>query len=492
MPERSPSTRSLAPRRSARLTLAWRRALLAVLSTSAVACELPPIPAPGADLTPAASSSPPQVGVAAVKKRGSLRLLTRNNATSYFVWHGRMLGFDYELGERFASWLGVSLEVVVPPNWGDVLPMLADGKGDVAAAGLTITPEREKEVRFAKPYTLTHMRVVWGKGEHKISTPEDLAGKPVHVRMNSAYYRRLVELNGVFEAGRKRPIDIVLESEGLETEQILEEVAAGRIPYTLCDVNICQENKSYLPELVVGPRMSDPMPLAWAVNLKAVDLAFEIDKFMEEMRKNGELPKLLSRFYENPRRRAREQPHHGTKRGLPISPFDTIFETVAGHNGVDWRLLAAIAFEESGFDAKNEAWNGGEGLFGMLPATGRELGASDLKDPKAATTAAAVYLNRLGAQFASVTNDGDRQRLALAAFACGAGHVSDARLVATRHKLDPDQWVNVAASLRLLSRAEYAGKAEYGYVRGSEVAGYVDRVWGLYRAYRHAMGERDP
>ncbi|MBI5509579.1 MAG: transporter substrate-binding domain-containing protein [Deltaproteobacteria bacterium] len=472
-----------------------RRAVVLVWALGlAAGCE-PRAPSAAAPVATPTGSAPAAVdrtvGLGAVRARGRLRLLTRNNGISYFVWHGRRLGFDYELAQRFAASLNLSLEVIVPLNWGDLIPTLQAGKADLIAAGLTVTPERDKEVRFAQPYTLTHMRVVWGRGHKRLKDPEDLAGRPVHVRMNSAYYRRLQELNGLFEAARKPAIDVVLESESLETEQILEEVAAGRIPYTLCDYPICMENKSYLQDLVIGPRVSDPQPLAWAVAQGADDLAAEIDRFMDNLRKNGELDVILKRYYETPRRKARDLPRARSRHSGPISPYDAVLRAAAEPHGLDWRLLAAIAVEESGFDPKNEVWNGGVGLFGMLPATGRELGVEDLKNPAEAARAAAIYLQRLGGQFASVSDADERQRLTLASFACGAGHVADARLVATSEKLDPDKWANVARGLRLLSRAETAAKAEHGYVRGGEVVAYVDRVWGTYRAYRHDAGERD-
>jgi len=461
-----------------------------VFQLACQSAERSPPPSPPPQPADSVTSSA-NVGLAAIRARGKLRLLTRSNGTSYFVWHGRTMGFDYELASRFAKWLQVGLDVVVPTSWGDLLPMLKAGQGDLAAAGLTVTPEREKEVRFTKPYTLTHMRVVWGKGRQRITSPEELSGKSVHVRMNSAYYRRLVELSGLLESTGKRPIDIVLEGEDLETEELLEEVATGRIPYTLCDIQICNENRSYLPDLVIGPRVSDPQALAWAVHPQADDLAREVDRFFDEMKKSGELDALYQRYYESPRRRERARQKPQTKRGSQLSPFDTQLKDAAARASVDWRLLAAIAFEESGFDPKNENWNGGTGLFGIMPNLARELGFEDMKNPTQAAQAAAQHLSQMGAQFASVANEDDRLRLTIAAFSCGLGHITDARLLATSEKHDPDVWANVARALRLLSRGEYAARAQHGYVRGSEIAAYVDRVWSQYRAYRHALGDRD-
>lgn len=431
----------------------------------------------------------PGVGLAAIRERGVLRLLTRNNGTSYFVWHGRQVGFDYELGELFAEALGVRLDVVVPPHWGDLLPMIERGEGDIAAAGITVTAERQKIVRFAKPYTLTHMRVVWGKGTRRISGPEDLSGRRVHARKNSAYYRRLETLSSLFAASGREPIDIVIEGESLETEQILEEVAAGRLPYTLCDYHICLQSMAYMPRLVLGPRVGDPEPLGWAVHRDAGDLATAIDEFFASQRAGGAFEEIYRRYYERPK--ASGKTREARPAGGKISPFDALFAAAGQETGVDWRLLAAIAYQESRFDPKARSWGGGRGLFGLLPAVGRELGVKNPKNAAQNTLGAAQYLARMEARFAGVMDADERLQMAVAAFNCGAGHVTDARLVATREQLDANKWDSVAKALRLLSRGDRAVQAEHGYVRGGEVVRYVEQVWNRYRAYRHATGERD-
>jgi membrane-bound lytic murein transglycosylase F len=433
-----------------------------------------------------------RIGLAAIKARGKLRLLTRNNGTCYFVAHGKPMGFDYELAELFAAEHGVGVEVIVPENWGDLVPQLLSGAGDIIAANMTVTPERQELVRFAAPYALTHIRVVWRRGTAKLEAPEDLSGRTVHVRRNSNYYGRLEELNRLFLAAQRPPVDVVIEGESLETEQILEEVAAGRIPYTLCDYNICMENQAYLPELVVGPRVSDPQALAWAVHPQAADLAEAVDRFFARIKASGGLDALTRRYYETPRTlRGRPEEKLSAKHRGQISPFDDWFKAGQRQYGIDWRLLAALAYQESRFDAKAGTWRQGKGLFGMLPSFAAELGFRDLADANPATAAAATYLVRLQSQFAGVMREDDRLRLTIAAFHSGAGHVTDARLLATEQKLDPDRWENVAQALRQLSHAARAARAQHGYVRGSEVVAYVDEVWERFRAYRHATGDRD-
>jgi len=448
-------------------------------------------PQPNAGDTQAATTAPAGVGLEAIRSRKTLRVLTRNNGISYYVLHGETMGFDYELAEQLAEDLGVKLKVIVPPRWGDLLPMLQQGAGDIAAASISVTAERQAKVRFAKPYTLTHMRVVWRKGTPKISEPEDLAGKRVHVRQDSAYYRRLESLSHLLQQVGKPAIDIVLEGEDLETEQILEAVAAGKIPYTLCDLNICRENKAYLPNLVIGPRVSQPQALAWAVHPNAKQLAEAVNDFFDRRRRDNSLQTLLQRYYERPARAAADARAPKIK-GRKISKYDGLFRAAAGRTHIDWRLLAALAYQASRFSPKARSPNGGRGLFGMLAATSRKLGVKTLSDAQQSTEAAASYLARLQTQFAGVMNADARMQMTLAAFDCGAGHLTDARMLAAHQRWDPNTWDSIAKALRMLSHAKYAASADHGYVRGAEVTRYVDQVWGRYRAYQHATGERDP
>jgi membrane-bound lytic murein transglycosylase F len=462
-----------------------RAACLAAL----IACDKPP-PAQPVDAGAPKSSLP--LGIATIKQRGVLRVLTRNNGQTYFVLRGRRMGFDYELVEKLAQRLGEELEVVVPTNWGDLLPMLQRGEGDLIAAAVTVTDERAKQVAFARPYALTHTRVVWAKGQQRIKNPEDLAGKTVHVRRFSAYYDILERLSAQFEAVGMPPVEIVIEGESLETEQLVVDAVGGKIPYTLCDYHICLENKHYLPNLVIGPVISEPRPLAWAVNREAPDLLEEVNAFFGELRKSGELQQVYSRYYQQPRSQAqRMKDEYNVDKSGRVSPFDDIFKRVGHARGVDWRLLASIAYQESRFDPKARHWHGGEGLFGMHLGTAKQLGAANLDDPENATDAAAQQLAAMRVKFSQIPDDGEQVKMAVAGYHDGTEHITDARILASQQNLNPDMWRDVAKVLPLLSKPEYAAKTQHGYVRGAETVTYVEEIWARYRAFRHATGERD-
>ena len=163
--------------------------------------------------------------LAEIKASGTLRILVRNSATSFLVYRGHRLGFDYELGKRLAQSLGVRAQFVVPPLWEEIIPALLRGDGDVIAGEMTVTDERSKEVLFAQPYLTTSERVVSHRSSKKvppIAAPEDLSGRQVTVRRSSAYWQSLEALNARLARASKAPVELVAADEDAETEDLLD------------------------------------------------------------------------------------------------------------------------------------------------------------------------------------------------------------------------------------------------------------------------------
>lgn len=456
-----------------------RISLLLMSLTLACACSNP---------TP---QDAPAVGLDAIRARGTLRLLTRNNGFTYFVLRGRPLGFDYELAEGLADHLGVQLEVIVPPDWKDLIPMLQRGEGDLIGASLAITDNRKGDVAYAEPYHLTQMRVVWGPGQEPIDHAEELSGRPVHVRRTSSYNAFLTRFNALLISAGRKPVDVVFESEALETDALLRDTAAGRIPYTLCGHYRCLETKSFSPNLVLGPPVTEPYGKAWAVHPEAQDLLAAVNAYLAQQRSRGVLDQLHKRYYESQRLQTRR--HEGGQLDSlgRVSPWDKHIQEAAERFGFDWRLLAALAYQESQFDPKAKTHTGGRGLFGILPATAHALKMGNPTDPTKAPYIAAAHLSSLRGEFAQVPVPETQLKLAIASYQAGPEHVQDARILASAQKLDPNDWDDVAKVLPLLAMEEFASQAKFGYVRGSETVRYTENVWTRYRAYRHAMGERD-
>jgi len=434
-----------------------------------------------------------KVGLAGVKERGVLRVITRNNGNSYFLWRGRAMGFHYELVERFAKDLGVQLELIVPKDWDQMVQRLKRGHGDLIAASVSITPAREKHVLFAHPYMKTALRAVWKKGTQPIEKFSDLSEKSIHVRKGSSYYGALLKVNQKLKEEGLKPAKIVIEPESRETERILMDVASGKIGYTVCDYHIGLVNQTYLPELEMSPPSSKEFDLAWAVHSEATDLKEAIDAFFAKEKRGPIFNILFNRYYKAPHshaKRKRDRLYSG-KSGQ-ISPYDDLIKSAASKYHFDWILLAAQIYQESRFDPNAKSWAGAQGLYQIMPKTAKSLGITDPKDPTQSINGGAKYLAKRYKNFEKVPDEKERLKMALAAYNCGLRHVQNARTIATeRDELNPDRWEDVAKGLKLINTQEYRERPGFSYVRASEPIKYVKNIWLYHQSYKHGLGERD-
>jgi len=170
--------------------------------------------------------------------------------------------------------------------------------------------------------------------------------------------------------------------------------------------------------------------------------------------------------------------------GGRLSPYDEILKKHSKRYGLDWRLMAAQAYQESLFDPEAESWAGAKGLFQLLPSTGLELGFEDLGDPEAGIQAGVRYMHQILARLEPRVPLKHRLRFALAAYNAGFGHLQDARRLAAEESLDPDKWFgHTEKAMLLLSQPRYYQRARYGYVRGSETVRYVSEIQNRYDHY---------
>lgn len=441
--------------------------------------------------------------LAGIKDRGVLRVLTRNNSLSYFLYRGEPYGFEYSLAQLLADRLQVRLQMVVVPERSELVTWLLDGRGDVAAASLTVTPERKKLVSFSRPYLYTREVVVRPAGADGPTSPTDLAGREVHVRRSSSYWESLSEL-----VESKVEVELVPVDEEIETEMLLDQVAAKQIPLTVADEHIfdvaiaqgveieiafpldgetpsaASEGAKDAAEGTVDADSEDSgIPIAFAMRPDNPDLLAEVDSWIEEVYR-GRHYNILKRRYFGESRRTVERSKQRTSTTGRISPYDAIIKKYSERYGFDWRLMVAQCYVESQFDPKARSWVGAEGLFQVMPATGRSMGFTRLEDPNTGVHAGIKYMDRLVGRFDGQLPLSERIYFALAAYNAGLGHVYDAIRLADDLGLDPKVWFgNVEEAMLKLSEAKYARRARHGYCRGQQPVAYVRRIQDLYEAY---------
>jgi len=405
-------------------------------------------------------------------------MITQNNPITYYIYRDEPVGFEYELAKGFAGFLGVELEVITP-GWNQMIDDLQNGKGDFIAASMTITPFRQERVSFSEPYMTVRQNAVTRSGKKGLNSVEDLSGKIVYVREGTSYQERLLEL-------QNEGIDLYLEPmPDVPTEEFIRQVMDEEILVTIADSNIALLNRRYFPDMRIAFPIAEEQSLGWAVREGDQELLVKINAFFTTIRENGFYQRIYDKYYNNIEIFEYvdvKKFHERLNTRLP--KYKPIIEREADKNGFDWRLLAAIIYQESHFNPRARSYTGVRGLMQVTQQTAKEMGISNRMDPEQSVYAGAKYLSRMYERFDEMEDGLDRKLFALASYNVGYGHVRDAQKIAQQEGLDPEKWSSLKETLPLLRYRKYYEKTRYGYARGTEPVRYVDRVMLYYDILR--------
>jgi membrane-bound lytic murein transglycosylase F len=416
-----------------------------------------------------------------IKEQRVLRVITRNSAATYFLWRGKLMGFEYELGKRFADRLGIRLEVVVPQQNEDLQQMLIDGRGDIVAAAINPDDDfRRDGVAYSRPYNHVSQVIVARAGEPALTELSDLTNRAVFVRHSSAYWKQLDRLRNEYD------FSLQAAPEDLDTEEIIGLVADGTYDLTVAHSHILDIELTWREDVAAAFTLGDPIPVTWAVRDSNPELLAAVDEFLEKEHRSLFYNVIYQRYFRDPKK-IRHHPEFNSRSG-DLSPYDGIVKRTAEPYGFDWRLIVAQIYQESEFDAQARSFAGAVGLLQVLPRTGLQLGLTDLEDPATNIEAGIRYLDWVRDRFEPELPFWERMWFSLAAYNAGAGHVTDARRLAEEQGWDPDKWFdNVERAMLLLSRREYARQARHGYCRGREPVNYVREIRERYEAYLETL-----
>ena len=430
----------------------------------------------GVGLTGCEFKHPPKP-IPPVQHAGELVVITRNSPTTYYEdAEGKPAGLEHDLAELFGKELGVPVRFIVTHRFGDIFTTLENHQAHLAAAGLSITAERQKRFKFSTPYQMVQQQVVYNTVADKPKSVKDLVGKRIEVVAGSSYAEKLKEEK------KKYPSLRWVENPALESEELLEKVALGTVDMVVADSNIVAIANNFLPELGIAFNLSDQQSLAWAFP-KDVDpfLYDQAQKFFARIQRDGTLKHLLDRYYGHVERleRADVEGFLVAENGK-LPKLRRLFQTAQELTGLDWRLLAAVGYQESHWDPLATSPTGVRGLMMLTTETADRLGVTDRLDPKQNILAGAHYLLYLKESVPERVLEPDRTWLALASYNAGFGHLEDARILAKRMKLNPDSWADLKTTLPLLARTEYHTTVKHGYARGGETVIFVENVRTYY------------
>jgi len=413
-----------------------------------------------------------------IRVSGTVTIVTRNSPTTYFEDRGGIAGYEYELMNEFADFLGVKLNVVVADNLNDIFNQLRRDEAHFAAAGLTITPERQRWFRFGTPYQQVDEVVVYRRGTKKPRKLTDMLGKMLVVSSGSSHSETLRHIQE-----EQLPELSWSESDDLDTTDLLHQVENGDIHFTLIDSNEFAALQAYFPNLGTGITVGENKPLAWAFkHSRDPSLVSAVQEFFSLPRTRQQLAQLSERYYGH----LAELDYVGAKRfvrqiGRKLNRYKGHFQTAAEQYGFDdWRLLAAVGYQESHWNPQATSFTGVRGIMMLTRNTAKDLGVTDRLDPEQSIFGGSRYLAGLKKRLGDQIAEPDRTWLSMASYNIGYGHLQDARRLAYEMGGNPNLWKDVKEVLPLLSQRKYHKNTRYGYARGREAVDYVQNIRRYY------------
>lgn len=415
-----------------------------------------------------------------IQRDGVLRLITFNSATTYYLGAEGETGFEYDLARRFAESLNLKLEVVTADTPQDMIDRLLRHEAHVAA-GLTITRRRRELLRFAQPVYEISAQLIFRNGQPK---PASLLALPdrylLEVAPGSSHAEQLQELQ------QKHPGLHWVESPYASSEELLYRVAEGDIDYTIAHSHLVKLSARYYPQLRAAFDIGEPEQLAWAFARDgAGKLPALAEKFLGQIRENGELRRIQDRYFSDADNlgyvgAVKFAEHVHTR--LPL--YEEAFRAAAAANRLDWRLLAAVGYQESHWLRNARSPTGVEGLMMLTRATASQLGVSDRTDPFQSIEGGARYLRQQIDRQPPEILDPDRTWMGLATYNIGHGHMIDVRELTRQLGGNPYHWVDVRKHLPLLMQQRWYRRTKYGYARGRETTQYVANIRSYYDILR--------
>ncbi len=417
-----------------------------------------------------------------------LVFVTHNGPATYYLnGDNEFAGIEYDLATLFVKKYAPEYQIkfLLVNSISEVIPTLLKGKANIAAANLSVTHLRQELVQFSKPYQETQQQLIFNNESN--DKPRNLAavvGKTIAVPAGTSFDERLSVIQKDQPKLKWRALSQI------NSESLLDQVANGVLDYTVADSHLVAMMQNYYPNLTIGMSLGKPESIAWALPKNAdPELVKKVNKFFDQIRKDGTLRNLLDRYYGNSNRLNTQDITAFLKLSNSLLPkYERLFKQAQEATGIDWRLLAAVSYRESHWDTFNTSPTGVRGLMMLTESTADLMGVTDRLDPKQSIPAGAKYIVKMIETVPARIPEPDRTYMALAAYNIGYAHLEDARVLATRLNLNPDRWADVKKTLVLLNNPEYYSTLKYGYASGGAPVIFVESI----RSYQRILERYQP
>lgn len=409
--------------------------------------------------------------IAAIQARGELRVSTIASPLTLASVDDKPYGLDYELAQQFAHYLGVKLKITVRQNISQLFDDLDNDDADMLAAGLVYNSERIKNYQAGPVYYSVSQQLVYRVGRYRPRTLADISDSQLTIAPGH------VAINDLRELKEKKYPDLswkVDEKRG--TSELLSQVADGTLPYTIADSVAISLFQRVHPELAVALDVTDEQPVTWFTQKDSDNtLSAAILDFFNNINEDGTLARLEEKYLGH----GEDFDYVDTRTFLRavdsvLPDLQPLFEKYAQE--IDWRLLAAISYQESHWDAQATSPTGVRGLMMLTKNTAQSLGLNDRTDAEQSISGGARYLQDMMGKVPETVPEEERIWFALAAYNMGYAHMLDARALTAKTKGNPDSWSDVKQRLPLLSQKPWYSKLTYGYARGHEAYAYVENI----------------
>ena len=423
----------------------------------------------------------------AIRARGELRVATLNLPTCYYLGAQGTEGLEFELASAYAARLGVRLNMYPLANERALQAELAAGRADIAAASLTNTPEWSRAAEPAEPYGSIPQLVVYQRNGARPRDTLQLESARLAVRAGSAQERILQRLKSTVAP------PLQWEETAPSVADPVEDVDSGEAQYAIVDAREFSFARHLYPDVLVGFSLPEERPVQWMVRRDAPGLLGSVNAFFRDLRVTGRLAQLLQQSSGDTRRfeyeESREFQEHVAER---LPRYRAWFEKAGSATGLDWRLLAAVGYQESKWDPRAQSDEGARGVMMLTADTAQALGLKDRTDPEQSIYAGARYLAQVREKIPERIAEPDRTWFTVAAYNVGFGHLEDARVITQSLGKDPDSWAEVRLRLPLLAQERWYTHARRGYARGWEPVQFVDRIQRFLRLLEWQPGESAP
>jgi len=414
-----------------------------------------------------------------VREDGVLRVVSRNSPTTYYLGPEGPVGPEYDLARGFADYLGVALDIYAEDSIGAIMDDVLSGHAQLAAAGLTASEGRTAGIIFGPEYRTVTETLIYSADDRAPEDVQDLYGRQLGVATGSSHADTLNRLR------RDHPDLTWLEFPTADQEELMDRVSTGKLDYTVVDSSAFRVSRYFYPEARAAFDLSEPQPLGWALKLDLLDdsMLEAVDNFF----RRPETKQLIARIDRRYFRPRREFDYVGVRTFLKhvderLPSYKALFRDAASDIGMDWRLLAAIGYQESHWNPVAVSPTGVKGIMMLTQDTARMMGVADREDPRQSILGGAQYLARVKNKIPERIPEPDRTWFTLAAYNIGFGHLEDARIITEIEGANPDLWSDVRTRLPLLTQKKWYSRLKRGYARGYAPVYYVDNVRSYYEA----------